>query len=81
MPTAEQQSFDGATHDANSTASQIVKPLIKEQPHQLSESVRFILLASRTQGIVKRDAWLTSLADTNQKLRKPASADSQKGLF
>ena len=54
---------------------------LKDQPHQRSESVRFTLLASRTKGVVKQVDWLASLAETNEKLRKPASADSQKGLL
>jgi hypothetical protein len=54
---------------------------LKDQPHQRSETVRFTLLAARTKGIVKHDEWLASLAETNQKLRKPQPPGSQTGLF
>ena len=57
------------------------KEWLTEQPNQRSETVRFALLASRTKGIVKNSEWLASLADTNEKLRKPDSLDAQKSLF
>jgi hypothetical protein len=53
------------------------KEWLKEEKHKRSESVRFTLLASRTKGIVKQAEWLASLAETNQKLRKPSSPDFQ----
>jgi hypothetical protein len=54
---------------------------LKDQLHQRSETVRFALLASRTKGVVKQDEWLASLAETNQKLRKPASPAPQNALL
>ena len=57
------------------------KEWLKDQPHKRSETVRFTLLAARTKGVVKQDEWLASLVETNQKLRKPASLGSQKGLL
>jgi len=57
------------------------KEWLKEQTHQRSESVRFALLASRTKGVVKQVEWLASLAETNQKLRKPAASDSGQSLI
>jgi hypothetical protein len=56
------------------------KEWLKEQPHQRSETVRFTLLASRTKGVVKHDAWLASLTETNPKLCKPVPA-SQASLI
>lgn len=50
---------------------------LKEEKHKRSETVRFALLASRTNGVVKQNEWLASLAETNTKLRKPASSDLQ----
>lgn len=57
------------------------KEWLKEQKHQRSESVRFALLASRTKGVVKQVEWLASLAETNQKLRKPAASESGQSLI
>jgi hypothetical protein len=57
------------------------KEWLKEQQHQRSETIRFALLASRTKGVVKQNEWLASLAETSQKLRKPAAPDREKGLI
>lgn len=57
------------------------KEWLKDQPQNRSETIRFTLLAARTRGIVKNVEWLASLAETNTKLRKPASSDAQKGFF
>lgn len=54
---------------------------LKEEKHKRSESVRFTLLASRTKGVVKQVEWLASLAETNQKLRKPAAPESGQSLI
>jgi hypothetical protein len=54
---------------------------LKDQPQQRSETVRFALIASRTKGVVGHGEWLAALADTHQRLRKPAPADPLGGLF
>ena len=52
---------------------------LKEQP-QRSETVRFTLLSSRTNGIVKQTDWLDALNETNKKLRRTAAA-AQKEII
>jgi hypothetical protein len=46
---------------------------LKDQPRQRSETIRFALLASRTENVVKQDGWPHSPRRI-RKLRKPASA-------
>ena len=54
------------------------KDWLKDQQHQRSEAIRFTLLAARTKGVVKHDEWLASLAETNQKLRRPGAAHQEE---
>ena len=83
-------------HDANSPASQIVKPLIFKDAFErieltiklakaaLREQIRTEMVLrfreARTQGVGRQDAWLVSLAETNEKLRCPV-ATSQEGVL
>jgi hypothetical protein len=55
------------------------KEWLKEQP-QRSETVRFTLLSSRTNGIVKQADWLAALDETNKKLRRTGGS-IQNGLI
>ena len=56
------------------------KEWLKEQP-QRSETVRFALLSTRTNGIVKQPDWLAALTETNQKLRRAGSAGQWKEII
>jgi hypothetical protein len=47
------------------------KEWLKDNPKQKLETIRFTLLAMRSNGTVSHDAWLSSLTETNSKLRKP----------
>ena len=53
------------------------KEWLMDQPHQRSETIRFTLLSSRTQGVVQHHKWLASLAETNAKLRRPGGQKNE----
>lgn len=53
---------------------------LKDQPQQRSETVRFTLLSTRTNGIVKQADWLAALDETNKKLRRTV-ANTGKDLL
>lgn len=52
---------------------------LKDQP-QRSETVRFTLLSTRTNGIVKQADWLAALDETNKRLRRTGAPGQSKEL-
>ena len=54
---------------------------LKDQPFQRSETVRFTLLSTRTNGIVKQADWLAALDETNKKLRRTGAAAPTREIF